>query len=412
MKKVISFSFIVFYSFSLLAQANSKSGIQFYKGSWKEVLDAAGKVDKMIFIDVSTDWCAPCKYMEKFIFTKQDIGKKYNAAFLNYQINAEKGEGVEIARKYEVSAYPTFLFVNSKGYLIYKVTGERDATDFSRLVQEAKQQITNPNNLGVMKQAFDDGNRDPSFLHNYLNHLADMEINNGDVLDAYFNTLTDEQLQQDTMLLYMAKYIPREQTAFSAYLINHYDQLADTSKVKLSEFLFDRVIRLWGGTALTEKRFPEYVALRKFGDKLDRLSNREKQFLQALDLKYGVMVRDYELIKGTGYLHTAGLLLIPLDSIRREDKRRFEESQQYIIGETDSAKIAAFEEEKIYRINMYSREISVPLFQAAEAFSHLPSTEKVALRDALAWAMRCKELMSDPDRFNDLINKLELKINQ
>jgi hypothetical protein len=48
------------------------------------------------------------------------------------------------------------------------------------------------------------------------------------------------------------------------------------------------------------------------------------------------------------------------------------------------------------------------LFEAADAFTHLPSTEKQALKDALAWAKRGEELM--PGRFSGLIKKLEQKI--
>ncbi|MCO5240775.1 MAG: hypothetical protein M9904_12055 [Chitinophagaceae bacterium] len=122
-----------------------------------------------------------------------------------------------------------------------------------------------------------------------------------------------------------------------------------------------------------------------------------------------MLVRDYDLIKRAGYLHTDGLLSIPVDSIRREDKRRFEKAQSFINGETDSAKIAAFEEEKEFRINIYSRALCVPLFDAAEAFTHLPFTKKHALKDALAWAKRYKEWI--PGRFSELIRKLEQKLS-
>ncbi|HRN56331.1 MAG TPA: thioredoxin family protein [Agriterribacter sp.] len=407
MKKIISLCFTAFYVMTLPAQTNVNTGIQFYKGSWKEALKTAGKADKMIFIDVSTDWCAPCKYMEQFIFTKQAVGKKYNEAFLNYKIDAEKGEGVDIARKYAVSAFPTFLFVNSDGYLIYKFVGQRDEAGFMGLVEEAKKQEADPGNLGIMEQAFNEGNRNPLFLRSYLDRLKETQMNNSEVLDTYFNLLTDEQLRQDSTLLNLAQYISRTQTAFSTYFINHYDQLKAASKAKVSDFLFDNIF-WWCAAAISEKRLPEYITVRKFIDKLDGLGKRERTLLERLDLKYGILVRDYNLIKRVGYLQTDGLLSIPVDSIRREDKRRFEKEELIIRKETDSARIAAFEEEKEYRINIYSRELSVPLFLATEAFTHLPSTEKQSLKDALAWAKRGEELM--PERFSELIGKLEQKL--
>lgn len=62
-------------------------------------------------------------------------------------------------------------------------------------------------------------------------------------------------------------------------------------------------------------------------------------------------------------------------------------------------------------INIYSREICTPLFEAAEAFIHLPSTEKQALKNAVAWTQRCSELMPGKEsRFSGLIKKLEQKV--
>lgn len=411
MKKTISLCFATFYVIALLAQTNVKTGIQFFKGSWKELLDSSRQSNKMIFVDVYTDWCGPCKYMEKFIFTRQAVGKKYNGAFLNYKVNAEKGEGAEIARKYGIEAFPTFLFLNSDGYLIHKVVGEADEIAFVNLVTEAKKQEADVNNLGNMEQRFRGGDRDPLFLHVYLDRLAEKRMTNSEVLDAYFNNLTDQQLNRDSTLIYLAKNITGTQTSCLTYFISHYDQLSETSKTQLARFLFDRFIRQFGGIALKEKRLLEYLTLRKFADKLYGLNDQERSLLNQHDLKFGVLVKDYSLVKKAGYTYTTGLLSIPVDSIRREDKRRFDKAMlPFIRGERDSTKMVGFEEEKKYVINIYSREISSPLYIAAEAFSHLPPTEKPALNDALTWAQRGAELMPDVIAFPDLIKVLEKKL--
>jgi len=104
--------------------------------------------------------------------------------------------------------------------------------------KEAKKREADPNNLGIMEQIFNEGNRYSSFLCIYPNRLKEMQVNNREVLDAYFNILTDEQLRQGSTLLYLDRYIPATQTAFSAYLIHHYDQPAAASKAKLTDFLF------------------------------------------------------------------------------------------------------------------------------------------------------------------------------
>lgn len=413
MKRIISLCFAGFFATSLLAQSNVAAGIKFYGGSWKELLDSAGKSNKMIFVDVYTDWCGPCKYMDKHIFSQQAVGRKYNETFLSYKLNAEKEEGIDLAKKYAVGAYPTFLFLNSAGYLIYKVVGEREEKDFVNLVTEAKKQEADANNLGNMEQMFSNGNRDPLFLRSYLERLAEMQMNNNEALDAYFNILTDEQLNQDSTMIYLARHIKGTGTIVASYFIDHYDQLAETSKAKITNVLFGNLIRRQGIQSLSEKRLLEYSMLRKFSDKLVGLDSRQKSILNRLDLIYGGLVKDYDLIKKAGYAYTRGLLSIPIDSIRREDQRRFEKAMQpFVSGELDSTKIDDFEEEKKYMINIYSREISSKLHETAEAFTRLPSAEKQALKDALTWATKCGELMQDPKVFKKNIETLERKINE
>ena len=46
------------------------------------------------------------------VFTRPEVGKKYNQGFVNVKIDAEKGEGIALAKKYQVKSYPTYLFIN------------------------------------------------------------------------------------------------------------------------------------------------------------------------------------------------------------------------------------------------------------------------------------------------------------
>jgi hypothetical protein len=73
----------------------------------------------------------------------------------------------------------------------------------------------------------------------------------------------------------------------------------------------------------------------------------------------------------------------------------------------ESTKFPAFQEEKVYLINTYSREIASPLYTVASLFcSTLPATDK-ALQDALQWAIRVQQLMPAKKEFADLIVRLK-----
>jgi len=105
-------------------------GIEFEHGTWKEVLAKAQQNNKPIFVDVFTTWCGPCKMMDRDIFPLESVGKIYNAGFVCYHLDAEKGEGIEVAKKYEVRAYPTYLFIKADGTLFFRSLGSMEAKAF------------------------------------------------------------------------------------------------------------------------------------------------------------------------------------------------------------------------------------------------------------------------------------------
>ena len=93
MKKIIFILLLCGYGISVLAQ-----GISFQKGNWKEILAMAKKEKKLVFIDNYTSWCGPCKKMVKEVFPMQAVGDFYNANFVCYKLDWEKGDGVEVAK--------------------------------------------------------------------------------------------------------------------------------------------------------------------------------------------------------------------------------------------------------------------------------------------------------------------------
>ena len=116
MKKTSMKKIIIYCSLFLFAsQIFAEDGIQFSHGTWKEILSQAKKENKLVFIDVYTSWCGPCKKMVAEVFQRKEIGTLFNASFVNYKIDAEKGEGIEIAKKFGVRSFPTYLFVNGDG---------------------------------------------------------------------------------------------------------------------------------------------------------------------------------------------------------------------------------------------------------------------------------------------------------
>lgn len=112
---------------------NNNTGINFHQGSWKEALELARKEGKLIFLDISTSWCPPCKMLKENTFPNKEVGNFYNANFINVAVDGEKGEGVTLARKFNISAYPTLMFINPEGKIIGQTAGYRNPAQFIEL---------------------------------------------------------------------------------------------------------------------------------------------------------------------------------------------------------------------------------------------------------------------------------------
>jgi thioredoxin 1 len=117
-KKVTLGLLLAFALFSISATTKSpeiSSGINFFKGSYKDALAEAKKQNKPVFIDAYTSWCTPCKQLKKNTFTDTKVIQYLNEHFINVSIDVEKGEGPSIADKYKVTHFPTMIIADKEG---------------------------------------------------------------------------------------------------------------------------------------------------------------------------------------------------------------------------------------------------------------------------------------------------------
>ncbi|OSZ79201.1 hypothetical protein CAP35_13375 [Chitinophagaceae bacterium IBVUCB1] len=119
----------------------STTGIQFSKLTWKEALAKAKKENKLIFIDVYTTWCGPCKLLKKNTFPDKALGAYFNKNFINIAIDAEEGEWVQFAEQQRVQGYPTLLIMDKNGKEAGRTMGYMPAEQllqFGKEVNEKK----------------------------------------------------------------------------------------------------------------------------------------------------------------------------------------------------------------------------------------------------------------------------------
>jgi thiol-disulfide isomerase/thioredoxin len=99
-------------------------GVAFEPGTpaFADVLAKSKETGKPVFIDFTTDWCGWCKKLDKDTYSQASVADAMKA-FVNVRVDAEKGEGVEIAKRYGVNSYPTLVIVDATGEEIDRISG-------------------------------------------------------------------------------------------------------------------------------------------------------------------------------------------------------------------------------------------------------------------------------------------------
>ena len=121
----------------MLLQLPALAQTEFQKLSFDEALAAAKVEGKMVFVDCYTTWCGPCKMMTERVFPLKEVGDYLNGKFVCVKFDMEKGEGKELAAKYYVNSYPTFLVLTADGRQAHRLVGAvLDGGEFIRKVED------------------------------------------------------------------------------------------------------------------------------------------------------------------------------------------------------------------------------------------------------------------------------------
>ena len=112
---------------------------------WNEGLAAASGGSKPVIVDVYTDWCGWCKRMDRDVYARSDVSEYLNQHFVMVRLNAESAERVNYAGRsltaralsgsFEVTGYPTTIFLKPDGTHLVNVPGYISADKFLKLVR-------------------------------------------------------------------------------------------------------------------------------------------------------------------------------------------------------------------------------------------------------------------------------------
>lgn len=186
MKKLSLLALLTFISSLAIAQ-----GMKFETGTWAQIQEKAKKENKFIFVDAYTSWCGPCKWMSKNIFTNDTVGEFYNKNFINVKIDMEKGEGIALAKKYEVKFYPSYLFFNSNGELVHRSGSSKPVKMF---IEDGKNAINPDKQIVTLQKKYEAGDKSETVIKNCAAGLSKLYMKNDALALDYIKISKEEDL--------------------------------------------------------------------------------------------------------------------------------------------------------------------------------------------------------------------------
>lgn len=248
-------------------------GIAFEEGSWEELKAIAAKEQKIIFMDAYAVWCGPCKAMSNEVFTTSAVGDFFNSNFINVKMDMERGEGTTLAQDYQVRAYPTLLFIDSKGKLLHSGVGYHGPEDLIELGEKA---LDPDQRLAGMIQRYENGDRTPEFLRRYaMIRYSLMDGSHEAIVAEYMATQTNWDTPENMGFIF--RFAEQPDSRMFAHLLDHrsaYEQLFGEEVVygKMQRIIFSTLYQDAGSEAAFER--VRQLAEKAYPDKAEEMTSR------------------------------------------------------------------------------------------------------------------------------------------
>jgi len=347
----------------------SAQGIEFNHISLNEAIKKAKAENKLVFVDFYTAWCAPCKAMEKGVFPLPEVGNVYNEEYVSIKLDAEK-EGLEDAKKYQVKSYPTYLYLNANGNVVYKETGARPTEDFIKLGREAAASVSSKYSLEKLRANFSNKQNDANFLKIYIDKMLEYGQNPLEGIEAWLKVqkeIDEDDVDMMEFLLKYKKYILLDSKG-EEILNSNFDEYMDIATKKEETDLEKLKVQIAQNTKdyAYETKDPELwlTFMRGFNKLPENIKSRGN--IMEYKMIYHSMIKDYKGYKMIIENYVDSLMNSnSISNIKIEDKETYEKKVKTLEMDKSPDAIRKLE---AYKNGIKGGDVVKDLCQKAEAY--------------------------------------------
>lgn len=101
-----------------------------------ELKKQAKSYQKPYFVEITADWCLPCKLMDETVFQDVAVINYTKDNYIAVKYDVDNFDAMFIKDKYNAPNVPTILIFDSKGNLLEKLEGLQTGTQFLEILKK------------------------------------------------------------------------------------------------------------------------------------------------------------------------------------------------------------------------------------------------------------------------------------
>lgn len=218
---------------------------------WNNVVAKAKSNNLNIFVDVYTDWCGYCKMMDRDVFSDTEVGSYFNKNFINVKLDAETTFGEGWAAGYEVTGYPTYIFLDNEESYLGEIGGYNEKASFMKQTSSIVEQASL---LPELEKAYNNGSLTKSQKIQYATLMAESDPDLAEKLaNEVKGTFGESDYLQSENLDFLINFVSGVEDPIFKYVKNNKSAFVNAHGSEGKDELVGRVYNITLGKAVEEK---------------------------------------------------------------------------------------------------------------------------------------------------------------